>query len=354
MSDGQGYPPVPPMPPGPPGQPGQQGQPGPPQGGYPPQAGFPQQQQSGFPQQQGQPGGFQESGGYPYPQYSQYGHYQQYAQNPVPLGPDGQPPRGGRSKKVIGTWIAGITGAIVASVVVALVGFDDPTDKKDPEAQKTTAAPIVTGKAPAPENTAATGPKKADITNQLKIPDALPAITGPKFGNVSVDPKSWPKACDLLTDEEIKQVIPEATIRERKSFMGRYSNIFGKNVNDNECDVLLDLPNLQSSDYPAKINVTTYGYKPLADEKASFDKEKTRTETAAKAYPDQYDDIPAAKLGVDGSFRDNRTVQISKNGFRVWVTLDAQIEDSQGNPLKGSTMARQYGPTVAAVVGQKL
>ncbi|MFF7250606.1 hypothetical protein ACFZBU_42860 [Embleya sp. NPDC008237] len=352
MSDGQGYPPVPPMPPGPPGQPGQQGQPGPPQGGYPQQGGYPPP--GGFPQQQQQQGGFQEPAGYPYPQYSQYGHYQQYGQNPIQLDPNGRPPRGGRSKKVIGTWIVGVTGAIVASVVVALVGFDDPTDKKDPAAQKTTAAPIVTGKSAAPQNTAATGPKKADITNTLKIPDTLPAITGPKFANLSVDPKTWPKACDLLTDEEIKTVIPEATIRERKSFMGRYSNMFGKAVNDNECDILLDLPNLQSSDYPAKINITTYGFKPSADEKTSFAKEKTQAETATKAYPDQYDDIPAAKLGVDGAFRDNRTVQISKNGFRVWVTVDAQIEDSQGNPLKGNTMARQYGPTVAAVVGQKL
>ncbi|WP_406297757.1 hypothetical protein OG948_19490 [Embleya sp. NBC_00888] len=354
MSDGQGYPPVPPMPPGPPpGQPGQQGQPGPPQGGYPQQGGYPPPP-AGYPQQQQQPGGFQEPDGYPYPQYSQYGHYQQYAQNPVPLGPDGRPPRGGRSKKVIGTWIAGVTGAVVASIVVAVVGFDDPTDKKDPDAQKPTSAPIVTGKVAAPSNTAAAGPKKADISNQLKIPDTLPPITGPKISGISVDPKTWPKACDLLTDDEIKSVIPEGTIRERKSFMGRYSNLLGKSVNDNECDITLDLPNQQSSDYPAKINVTTYGYKTPAEEKAAFAKEKTQSETATKAYPDQYDDIPADKIGVDGSFRDNRTVQISKNGFRVWVTLSAQLEDSQGNPLKSNTMVRQYGPSMAAVVGQKL
>ncbi|MGW9208429.1 hypothetical protein ACWGR4_15760 [Embleya sp. NPDC055664] len=351
MSDGQGYPPVPPMPPGPPGQPGQSG---PPQGGYPPPPdGYPQQP-GGYPQQQGQPGGFQETGGYPYPQYSEYGHYQQYAQNPIQLDANGRPPRGARSRKVIGTWIAGITGAVVASVIVAMVGFDDPTEKKDPAAEASKPAPIVVGKTAAPSNSAAVAPKKADMSNELKIPTALPPISGPKITGITVDPKTWPKACDLLTDEEIKTAIPDATIRERKSRMGRISNMFGNNVNDNECEITFDLPNLQSSDYPASISITSYGYKTLADEKASFAKEKTSQERTSKQFPDQYDDIPADKIGVDGAFRDNRTVQISKNGFRVWIILSAQLEDSQGNPLKNNTLARQYGPTVAAIVGQKL
>ncbi|WP_406284284.1 hypothetical protein [Embleya sp. NBC_00896] len=349
MTDGQGYPPVPPMPPGPPGQPGQPGQPAPPQG--PPPGGY--QQQGGYQQ----PGGYQEPGHSPYPQYSQYGHYQQYAQNPDQAsGPYGGPPEPGRNrKKVIGTWVAVVSAGIVASILVAVLGFKDPTEKKDPAADKSQVpAPVATGKVANPTNTAATGPKKVDITNELKIPATLPPITGPKVTGITVDPKTWPKACDLLTDEEIKSVVPESSVRERKSFMGRYSNMFGTSVNDNECDIMIDLPNLQSYDYPAKINITTYGYKTPAEQKTSFDKEKTQQETSAKSFPTQYDDIPADKIGVDGAFRDNTRIEFYKNGFRVWVTVSGQIEDSQGTPLKGNTITRQYGPSLAAVVGQKL
>ena len=401
MSDGQGYPPVPPMPPGPPGQSGAHGQPGPPQGpppgppqgpppgppspsppqgtpsgGYPqqgyPQQGYPQQgqpgQQQGYPQQgqQGQPGpqgypqqgsqqgGFQQTGSQPYPQYSDYGHYHQYAQNQGMPGPAQQQP-GRNRKKVIGTWIAVGSAAVVASVLVALLGFDDPTDKPK-EAATAPPVPVIVGETAAPDNTAApsVAPKPGtDLSNELKIPASLPPITGKKFTGVSVDPKTWPKACDVLTDAEILSVVPDAAVRERKSFMGRLSNMFGDNVNDNECEILLDLPNLQSYDYPAKISIVSYGYKPPAEQRARFAKDKTSQEKTAAAFPTQYDDIPADKIGVDGAFRDNNTMHFIKNGYEIWVIFSGQVEDSQGEPLKGNTLARAYGPSLAAIVGQK-
>lgn len=390
------------MPPGQPGRPGAQGQPpepprnpppgppspsppqGTPSGGYPQQGpgpqgrqqgypsqgqqgqqGYPQGQQQGYPQhdpqgsrgyppQGGQQGGFQQTGSHPYPQHSDYGHYHQYAQNQgMPAPGNGQPGR--NRKKVVGTWIAVGSAAVVASVLVALLGFDDPTDKPDAAVSKPP-APVIVGESADPGNTDETPPPDAttDMTNALVIPSTLPPITGRKFTGVSVDPKTWPKACDMLTDAEILSVVaPESSVRERKSMLDEMANMLLGGVNDNVCEVLVDLPNLASYDYPAKITVTSYGYKPPAERSANFAKKKTGQEKTAEGFPTQYDDIPAAAVAADSAYRDDTGVAFIKNGFEVWISVSGTVEDSQGEQLKRNTLVRQYGPSLVAVIGQK-
>jgi hypothetical protein len=340
MSDGHGYPPVPP--PTPSGA--QPGQPSYGQPGQQPQQG--QYGQPAAPPQQGQPGqgGFRETGAYPFPQYSQYGHYQQYAQNPGPGGPQGpqspQPPRG-RSRKAIGTWIAVVSGSIVAAVIVALLGFKDPTDKK--EASAPTSAPATIAA------TGGTGPRNGDVSKTLKIPNPLPAVSGPKFANVSVDPKSWPKPCDLVTDAEITALAPDAKVVGRKA-----SESTGALSESAECLIKLSLPNLSNPSAPVEVVVRSTGFKPTEERKATFARDKTSKETSARPYPEQYDNIRGADLGVDDAFRDGHTIEFAKNGMALSVRVTGDVKDSAGNAAKTYTLIREYGPSLVAIVGQKL
>jgi hypothetical protein len=337
MSDGHGHPPVPPPTPfgSQPGQPSYGQQPG-----QPPQSG-----QYGQPGAQGQPGqgGFRETGAYPFPQYSQYGHYQQYAQNPGPGHPHGpqgpQRPRG-RSRKAIGTWLAVVSGSIVAAVIVALLGFKDPTDKNEGSAPTTAPATIAA--------TGGTGPRNGDVSKMLKIPNPLPVVTGPKFTNVSVDPKSWPKPCDLLTDAEITASAPGAKVVGRKA-----SESTAALSDSAQCRIKLDLPNLSNPSAPVELVVETDGFKPAEERKSSFARDKTSMEASMRSYPEQYDNIRGSDLGVDDAYRDADTIKFAKNGMALSVRVTGQVKDSAGNAAKSYTLIREYGPSLVAIVGQK-
>jgi len=86
----------------------------------------------------------------------------------------------------------------------------------------------------------------------------------------AIDFDRWPRACELLTDDEIKAVLPQATKVERESkhhethvkqgivASGRYASTRTVSAKDGECTFELDLPasGLRLSDLnPPKLNV---------------------------------------------------------------------------------------------------
>ena len=287
----------------------------------------------------GNPGGNQYGG---QPPYGQPGPYQQgphqpgpYQQGPYPGGPmpPHQPPRRSKLKPILG-WTGVVVGGVLSTVLASFIvdKINDSNKKDEPIASE----------------------------NGIPFPDGYTPPPGVAFTNglvfrASGDTETWPDACEMLSDTEIANAVPDARIvgsREGK----KDGSVSRKNYS---CTVRIQLPNLQAESDPAKLTVTIGAIGDAEPVQAEFEKEKAD----AVKYPG-YEDLEN-KLFVNSAFRVGTKLHLYKNeapkdgrpptaGYYVIVDVNADTKDTSGAMEAPETWTKKVGPAIVRVLNIKM
>ncbi|GCD94443.1 hypothetical protein [Embleya hyalina] len=276
----------------------------------------------------GNPGGNQYGGG-PHQQqpYGQPGMYQQqYPGGPMPPH---QPPRRSKLKPVLG-WIGVVVGGVLATVAGSYIV--DEINKKNDKGDK-----------PVAENGVA-------FPDGYTPPPGVAFSDGAKF-RASGDTATWPDACDMLSDKEIQNAIPDSSI-----VGGRQGKKGAKTPRNYECTVNLKLPNLADPATPAKLTMTIKAIGDAGPVKDMY--EKAKSEAAPFTG---FEDL-ANKLFVPSAFRNDTTkLNLFKQGTKpdspaYYVVLDvkADTKDSAGGPETKDAWTKKAGPALVRVLNIKM
>ncbi|MFI6980841.1 hypothetical protein ACIBSV_19930 [Embleya sp. NPDC050154] len=303
----------------------QQGPGGPPHGQYP-------QQQPGFGQQQGY---VPQQPGYPPPQpgYGPPGHYGPPGR---PYGPPDPPRRGNR----LALWAAiavVLVGAGVGGFV--LLNKDDDSDTAKPN--PTSVAPAASGGGKSGDSKA--GQSAEPLERPMVFPAAPPADAGAKF-NATNDGKTWPKACDMLSDAQIGKVVKGATVKTRKSDTTVSVKYDFPGAADNQCRFELSVPDPNNPKYPsyARIELTLHEVSTPATAKGHYgDTKKNRGRKPFGVFEEL-----GTKLGTDDAFRDDSYIWFHKGPYYVELYVSSGLEGPGGAKLADDDAVKQYGPTL--------
>ncbi|MFI6980840.1 hypothetical protein ACIBSV_19925 [Embleya sp. NPDC050154] len=269
----------------------------------------------------GNPGGNQYGGPQQQPQYGHPGMYQQ----PYPPQP---PPRRSKLKPILG-WVGVVVGGVLATVAASYIV--DEINKKNDKGDK-----------PVAENGVA-------FPDGYTPPPGVAFVDGAKF-RASGDTGTWPDACTMLSDKEIQNAVPDASIVGARE--GRKG---AKTPRNYECTVKLKLPNLQDPATPAKLTMTIKAIGDAAPVKDMYEKAK------AEAAPfTGYEDL-ANKLFVQDAFRQNGKLNLYKQGAKpdspgYYVVLDvsAQTKESTGANEAPDAWTKKAGPALVRVLNIKM
>lgn len=298
----------------------------------------------------GNPGGNQYGGGQP--PYGQPGPYQQGPHQPGPYqqgpyfgagagpgaGPGGHmppsgPPRRGRLKPILG-WTGVVIGGVLSTVLASyIVDRINESDKKEKPLTSDNGVPFPEGYTPPPGK----------------------AVTNGVTFRASGDTGTWPDACEMLSDTEIVNAIPDARIvgsREGK----KDTSVASKNY---ACTIRIQLPNLQSQSEPALLTFTIGAIGDAGPVEDEFEKDKGE----ASKYSG-YEDLEN-KLFVDSAFRVGTKLHLYKNeapkdgrpptaGYYVVVDVKADTKDSSGAREASETWTRKVGPAIVRVLNVKM
>ena len=150
------------------------------------------------------------------------------------------------------------------------------------------------------------------------------------------DPKLWPDACKMLTDREIKEIVPKVT---KVSRVGQHAEFLsgGETPNYSSCDYKLPRPSdPYGPDQPSAITVDLQGVAAPRLIERRYMQAKAQQKETAKKYPDQYKDYGKSLGGAD-CFWDGNEIQCVKGHFSFWV-LGQQV--TGGNSLKADKQWR--------------
>ncbi|MEU0935336.1 hypothetical protein [Embleya sp. NPDC005971] len=316
-----------------PQQPGQQG------GGYGQPGQYPQhpQQQPPFPQQHGypqQPGHPPQQPGYPPPgAYGPPGH------------PYGQPTPPPRRNNRIALWAAVavvVVGAGVGGFVLLNKDDDDKDTAKSGPTSVGTAKPGASGggKSGQPGQP---GQSAEPIDRPMVFPAAPPTDAGAKF-NATNDGKTWPKACEMLSDAQIGSVVKGATIKTRKPDTTVSVKYDFPGAADNQCNFDLAVPDPNNPKYPtyAKIELTLHEVSTPAIAKGHYgDTKKSRGRKPFGTFEEL-----GTKLGTDDAFRDDAYIYFHKGPYYVQLYMASGLSGPGGARLPSDDAVKQYGPTL--------
>ncbi|MGC0415213.1 hypothetical protein [Embleya sp. AB8] len=314
----------------------QQGGPGQYGGGYGQPGQHPQQQpgfapQQGYPQQQGYP---PQQPGYPPPgpYYGPPGH---------PYGPPPPPRRGNR----LVLWVV-VVAVLIAGGVGGYLLLNKKHDGSD------TAKPGPTGAGPGVPGASggggsgpggSAGQSAAPLDRPMVFPAAPPADAGSKF-NATNDGKTWPKACDMVSDAQIGKVLKGATVKSRKSDTTVSATYDFPGAADNQCEFTLDVPDPNNPKYPtyARIELTLHEVSTPPIAKGHYgDARKSRSRKPFGTFEEL-----GTKLGTDEAFRDDAYLYFYKGPYYVELYMSAGLTGPGGARLPSDDAVKQYGPTL--------
>lgn len=149
-------------------------------------------------------------------------------------------------------------------------------------------------------------------------------------------PKLWPDACKMLTDKEIRAVVPNVT---RISRVGQHAGFLsgGETPHYSNCDYKISRPGDPYPNMPSTITVDLQGVAAPQVIRQQYEPEKSQQAKIAKKYPDQYKDY-GTSLGGANCFWDGNEIQCIKGHFNFWV-LGQQV--TSGNSLKANKQWRE-------------
>ncbi|WP_439676022.1 hypothetical protein [Embleya sp. MST-111070] len=311
-----------------PQQPGQHGggygQPG----QYPQQPGYPAGQQ-GVPHQQGYT-----------PQHPGYPPRGGYGPPGQPYGPQG-PQRGG-NRSVL--WIA-VVLVLIAAGVGGFLFLKKDDDSKDTakSGSQSSGAPVAPGASGGGKSGGPGGQSAAPLQRPMVFPAAPPADAGPGF-NATNDGKSWPKACEMLSDAQIGKVIKGATVKTRKPDTTVSVKYDFPGAADNQCDFDLAVPDPNNPKYPsyAKIELTLHEVSTPATAKGHYG--DTKKNRARKPFG-EFEEL-GTKLGTDDAFRDDSYIYFYKGPYFVELYVHSGLTGPGGAKLADDDGVKQYGPTL--------
>jgi hypothetical protein len=332
------------------GQPGQQQHYG---GGYGAQA--PTQQfgqdtwgQQAQPQWQ-QPGGQQQWGG-PQPSFG------------APSGNGGRSGGKGRSK---GPLIGGIAGGLV--LVLLAGGFFYVRSQKDDDKGKPAAAA-----APATTAPAAAGGKGQDgggsgaateTTSETTSEGTSEGTgdgaqaTGAKFdvplaSDGDTDPADWPDACKMLTDAEVRSILPGVKKITKDGAKGEFLFGGGKTPHNVTCDYEVPLASDPYPDLPSKITVDLRGVGDADAVKERYERNLESNSKSAAKFPDQFADY-GSRFGSDACFYDGSSLECRTGTFDFWVSGRTSSESGDYQAAQKKWREETLGQVVG-VLSQKM
>ncbi|GCD94442.1 hypothetical protein [Embleya hyalina] len=291
------------------------------------------------------------SGQYPgpqgpgYPPPGQYGGGQPGQYGPPPgqygpppgYGPPGypppQPPRPNRRKQIF-SWIAVVAGGTAATVVAALL--INGSDGKKNEAVKLppteSARKLESFDPNAVNNTSTAAPSQA-----ASRPAAPPA---PKQGDrfaATNDPKTWPDACDLVTDEQIKLAVPKAGKIEKYGVIADKGSWVRENppIRSTQCEYTVEDTALHDQLSPLKLQIRISYIGDAAESETRYSGELSRSQKGPAFM--QFKDY-AKTLGMDGAFYSGDNMYMRKGGYYLVFakTGGGSGVDASGNFVKAS------------------
>jgi len=247
--------------------------------------------------------------------------------------PPHQPPRRSKLKPILG-WTAVVVGGVLSTVLASfIVDKINDSNKKDKPIAAENGIPFPEGYTP---------PPGVAFTNGLVF-------------RASGDTGTWPDACEMLSDTEIANAVPDARIvaaREGK----KDGSVSSKNYS---CTVKIQLPNLDNAAQPAKLSVTIGAIGDAEPVRAEFEKEKAD----AVKYPG-YEDLEN-KLFVNSAFRVGTKLYLFKHeapkdglpptaAYYVIVDVNAETKDTSGALEPKETWTKKVGPAVVRVLNLKM
>ncbi len=154
--------------------------------------------------------------------------------------------------------------------------------------------------------------------------------------NGTENPKLWPDACKMLSDKEIRKIVPKV---KKISHVGQHAEFLsgGETPNYSSCDYKLPRPSdPYGPDQPSTITVDLQGVADSRLIEQQYAQAKAQQKKTSKKYPDQYKDYGKSLGGAD-CFWDGNEIQCIKGHFSFWV-LGQQVTD--GNSLKADEQWR--------------
>jgi hypothetical protein len=147
--------------------------------------------------------------------------------------------------------------------------------------------------------------------------------TGAKFdvpvaSDGDTDPADWPDACKMLTDEEIRSILPGVKKITKDGAKGEFLFGGGKTPHNVTCDYEVPLASDPYPDLPSKITVDLRG---VGDPDAVKDRYERNLESNSKSaakYPDQFADY-GSRFGSDACFYDGSSLECRTGKFEFWV-----------------------------------
>ena len=149
-------------------------------------------------------------------------------------------------------------------------------------------------------------------------------------------PKLWPDACKMLSDKEIKKIVPKV---KKISRVGQHAEFLsgGETPKYSSCDYKLPRPSdPYGPDQPSTVTVDLQGVAAPRLIEQRYMQAKAQQKKTAKKYPDQYKDYGKSLGGAD-CFWDGNEIQCIKGHFSFWI-LGQQVTD--GNGLKADKQWR--------------
>lgn len=182
--------------------------------------------------------------------------------------------------------------------------------------------------------TVGAAPEPSTKTAQTGGGEKFPVQIG---ANGNEDPKLWPDACKMLSDKEIKKIVPKV---EKISRVGQHVEFLsgGETPNYSSCDYKLPRPSdPYGPDQPSTVTVDLQGVAAPKLIEERYMQAKAQQKETAKKYPDQYKDYGKSLGGAD-CFWDGNEIQCIKGHFSFWV-LGQQV--TNGNSLDADKQWRK-------------
>jgi hypothetical protein len=269
-------------------------------------------------------------------------------------GPAGAPlpPQRNRRKQIAG-WVAATAGGTAVVVVAALLINGTDGKKNEPKAGPSTIAPPSERRLDPsfdPKATKSGGPSIAPQKAGSR-PTAPPAPTsGGKFAPVPSDMSTWPDACDLVTKEDVKKVIPEVTGIEEYGTAtadGSYKSR-GPALRSTQCDL--------------KATTTRgFGYNPVVkisvkirniDAPKELDYNWTLGKGSAGRVADDYKDLGTSG-GADDAYYATGEINVRKGQYFIQVQGGGSLT-KEGTDSPWTNWQADVMPNFVALLAAKL
>ncbi|MGC0415211.1 hypothetical protein [Embleya sp. AB8] len=298
--------------------------------GYPPPGGYGQQPPPG---QYGPP-----------PGYGPPGYPQPY--------PPPTPPRRNRRKQVI-SWIAVVAGGTATTVIAALM--INGTDGRKNESEKPLPTESVRKLESFDPNAVAPAPSAAASVAESR-PAAPPA---PKSGGrfaATTDPKTWPDACDLVTDEQIRLAVPKAGKIEKYGTIANSGKWLRENppIRSTQCEYTVEDGALKDQLSPLKFQMQIWFAGDPAEAQSHYASELSGGQKAPEFM--QFKDYTTT-LGMDAALYKGNAMYMRKGGYYLQFSKSGgggSGVDASGKFVKASDWIPTALPKVVPGIAAKI